>query len=210
MVQVKRQATLAAQARVQATEGITPPLNAGRILYYNEMISPGGGWINDGKQCAFSPQGYSVSTYAPRIAAWCYSNQQRFSDAIITVQARLIRGNFYGIVFRLNPTSEAFYVLELNSASQYRYQRALGRDPNRWLTLIDWTSSNAIAAGYGQRNTILVIANGADFRFYINHQLIISAFSDNAYHTGLIGLLAGGDNIKGTEAVFNNVIVVQK
>lgn len=70
--------------------------------------------------------------------------------------------------------------------------------------------SFAIAAGYGQRNNILVIANGANFRFYINHQLIISTFSDNAYHTGLIGLLAGGDNIKGTEAVFNNMIVFQK
>jgi serine/threonine protein kinase len=209
IAQVKVQATLAAQAREQATKDITPPLNVGRVLYYDAMISPGGGWIDDGKQCTFSPQGYYVSTYTPRTVAWCYSHQQRFSDAIITAQASLIRGDFYGIVFRLNPSSKAFYVLELNSASQYRFQRALGRDPSRWLTLIDWTSSSAIAAGYGQRNSFLVIASGTDFRFYINKKLIISTFSDNAYAAGLIGLLVGGDSIKGTEAIFSSMMVLQ-
>jgi serine/threonine protein kinase len=210
IAQVKIQATLAEQARAQATEEITPPLNTGRILYYNEMVSPGGGWINDGKQCTFSPQGYYVSTYTPRTVAWCYRNQQRFSDAIITAQARLIRGNFCGIVFRLNPGSDAFYVLELNSTSQYRFQRALGRDPTYWVTLIDWTSSSAIYGGYGQRNSILVIANRTDFRFYINKQLITSTFADNAYAVGLIGLLVGGDSIKGTEAIFSNLLVLQR
>jgi serine/threonine protein kinase len=210
IAQSKIQATLAKHARIQATEGITPPLNAGRILYFNEMTSPGGGWLNDGKQCAFSPQGYYVSTRAPRTVAWCYSNQQHFGDMIITAQARLLRGDFYGIVFRLNPTSKTFYVLELNNHSQYRFQRAQGRDPAHWLTLIDWTFSSAIFAGYGQRNSFLVITVGTTFRFYINQQLIVSTFSDSAYAAGLIGLLVGGDGTKGTKAIFNNVEVIQK
>jgi hypothetical protein len=208
--QVQAQATLAAQARAQTTADITPPINYGKILYHNAMTSPGGGWIDDGRQCAFSRQGYAVSTYTPHTVAWCYSNQQHFSDAIITVQACLIRGDFYGIVFRLQPGNDAFYVLELNSTGQYRFQRAEGNNPNYWLTLIDWTPSGAIATSYGQRNSIIVIANGTNFRFYINQHLIISTFSDNAYATGLIGLLVGGDSIKGTEALFSNVIVFQK
>ena len=209
IAQIKFQATLAAQAREQATENITPPLKAGRVLYYNEMISPGGGWINDEKQCSFSPQGYYVSTYTPHTVAWCYSHQQRFSNAIITAQASLIRGDFYGIVFRLSPGSKTFYVLELNSTSQYRFQRAQGYDPSYWLTLIDWTSSSTISTGYGQRNDFLIIARGPHFRFYINKKLIISTFSDNAYATGLIGLLVGGDNMQGTKAIFSNIVVLQ-
>ncbi len=209
MAQIKMQAALAAQARAQATEDITPPLNAGRILYYDKMTSPSEGWLNDGKQCAFSPQGYHVSAYAPRTVAWCYGNQQHFSDAVITVQARLTRGDFCGIIFRLNPGSEAFYVLELNSTGQYRFQRALGRDPTHWLTLVDWTASSAIYTGYGQRNNILVIANRTDFRFYINKQLIMSTFTDKAYAAGSIGLLVGGDSTQGTEAVFSNLLVLQ-
>jgi serine/threonine protein kinase len=208
--QIAMQAALAKQAQIQAARGITPPLNAGRILYYNAMTRPGGGWINDGKQCAFSSYGYYVSTRTPHTIAWCYSNQQRFGNAIITAQASLIRGDFYGIVFRLNPLYKTFYVLELNSYSQYRFQRALGRDPTHWLTLIDWSYSSAIYAGYGQRNNFLVIEDGATFRFYINQQLIVSTFSDSAYASGLIGLLVGGDSTKGTKAIFNNVVVLQR
>ena len=209
IAQLHIQATQAAQARVQATKDITPPLYAGKILYYDEMTPPAEGWINDGRQCAFSPRGYYVSTYTPRTMAWCYSNLQRFSDVIITAQASLIRGDLYGLVFRLNPNNQAFYVLELNKARQYRLQRAQGRDPSRWLTLIDWTSSKAIYAGYGHKNSFLVIANKTHFRFYINKQLIISTFTDKAYATGLIGLLVGGDSKKGTEALFNNIMVLQ-
>ena len=57
---INSQATLAAQARVQATVGITSAIGAGKLLYYDDMVQSGGDWINDGKQCYFSPQGYHV------------------------------------------------------------------------------------------------------------------------------------------------------
>jgi len=204
------QATLAAQARVQATAGITSAIGTGKILYYDDMTSSSGGWINDGKQCYFSPQGYHVSTSLPYAAAWCYTDQQRFSNAVISVQAQLLRGDFCGLIFRLNPYTKAFYVLEVNSFGQYRFQRTLGRDPSKWLTLIDWTYSNTLSKGYGRTNTLLVMATGGHFRFYINQQLIVSTFTDTAYSSGLIGLLVGGDSIGGTEAVFRHIGVFQK
>ena len=207
---VDTQATLAAQARVQAAAGITSAIGAGKILYYDDMTSNSGGWINDGKQCHFSPQGYHVSTSFSYAAAWCYTNQQQFSNAVISVQAQLLRGDFYGLIFRLNPHTKAFYVLEVNSFGQYRFQRALGRDPSKWLTLIDWTYSNTLLKGYEKTNTLLIMATGEHFRFYINQQLIVSAFTDTAYSTGLIGLLIGGDSSGGTEAVFRDIGVFQK
>jgi len=115
---VDNQATLAAQARVQATAGITGSLGVGNILYSDDMTVRGGGWIDDGFQCFFSPQGYHVyasSTQTQHTVAWCYSNQRVFSDVIITAQAQLLRGDIYGIVFRLRPDSKAFYVLEISS-----------------------------------------------------------------------------------------------
>jgi hypothetical protein len=59
-------------------------------------------------------------------------------------------------------------------------------------------------------NTFLVIAKGAHFRFYINKQLIVSAFTDPTYASGLIGFLVGGDSAGGTEAIFSNLWVFQK
>ena len=209
--QAQLQATLAAQSQVQATAGITTSLGAGQTLYANSMTTPGGGWIDDGSQCYFSPQGYHVQTYRAHLEAWCYSNQQQFSNAVITVQAQLLRGDTCGLIFRLNPSTRAFYVLEINKAGQYRFVKASGSNPLNWLTLIDWTPSSAIHSGYNQINTFLVVASGPHFRFYINKQLILNNFTDpTPYPTGLLGLLVGGDSPGGSEAVFSNVWVFEK
>lgn len=206
---VQSQANLAAQARIQATAGITQAIDAGKTLYYNTMTTRGGGWINDGTQCYFTPQGYHVYTGMAHAVAWCYTAQRSFTDAVFTVQAQLLYGDFCGLVFRLTPHSKAFYVLELNSQGEYRLQRAIGNDPERWLTLIDWTHSAAIHKGYLQTNTFLVLATGSHFRFYINQQLTVSTFSDPAYTSGYFGLLVGGDHVGGTEARFIHVGVFQ-
>lgn len=208
--QAQVQATLAAQSRVKATAGITAALGAGHVLYADDLATPGGGWLNDGYQCFFSPEGYHVRMFTAHTVAWCYSNQQQFASAVFTVQAQLLRGDMCGLIFRLSPAAHEFYVLELNSEGEYRFIRARGNNPLNWLTLIDWTRSNAIAGGYGQTNTILVIANDSNFRFYVNKQLIIANYTDAAYSTGLIGLLVGGDSPGGTEAVFSNIWVFQK
>lgn len=205
--QAQAQATLAAQSRVQATAGITSAIGAGQVLYADTLTTPGGGWVDDGHQCVFTPEGYHVRTFTIHTVAWCYSNQQEYSSAIITVQAQLLRGDDYGLVFRLNPSVPDFYVLELNRQGEYRFIRARGSDPLDWLTLIDWTRSSAINAGYSAINTILLIADGSTFRFYINRQLVVIAFADSAYSNGLIGLLVGGDTPGGSEAVFSNVWV---
>jgi len=216
--QLQVQATMAAQSRVQATAGITSSIGAGKVLYGDTLTNPDadpstdttGGWVDDGLQCSFKADGYHVQTYSPHTAAWCYSNQQQFSDVVITAQAQLLRGEIYGLVFRLSPVKREFYVLELNSLGEYRFVRATGTDPSQWLTLIDWTHSNAILSGYRHVNTFLIVAKGSQFRFYINQQLIVTNFSDSLYSSGLIGFLVGGDSAGGSEAVFSNVWVFQK
>ncbi|HZS75451.1 MAG TPA: protein kinase [Ktedonobacteraceae bacterium] len=204
------QATLAAQSRVQATAGITNSLGAGQVLYADALTTPGGGWIDDGSQCYFTPQGYHVRTYQSREVAWCYSSQQQFTNTVITAQAQLLTGDIYGLVFRLNPTSHTFYVLELNSLGEFRFVRATGYNPLNWLTLIDWTRSSAIQSGYGNLNTFLVIASDSQFRFYINKQLIVTSYTDTAFSSGMIGFLVGGDSAGGTDAVFSNIWVFQR
>lgn len=203
------QATLAANARVLVTAGITSPIGTGQALYADALTSPGGGWMDDGSQCYFSTDGYHVQSYQQHTAAWCYSNQILVTNAVITAQAQLLQGDSYGIVFRLSPTSDNFYVLELNSRGSYRFVRAMSNNPYNWLTLIDWTHSNAILSGYGHINTFLILAKGSQFRFYINKQLIVTGFSDTAFASGLIGFFVGGDSPGGTEAAFSNVGVFQ-
>ncbi len=206
---VRAQATLAAQSRVRASAGITAAIGVGNVLYADDMTIPDGGWIDDGTQCFFANQGYHVYSSAQTMA-WCYYGQQSFSNVVMTAQATLLRGDIYGLVFRLSPFSKSFYALELNSQGEYRFVLAQGSDPTNWLTLIDWTYSTAIAGGYNHTNTFLAVETGTHFRFYINKQLIVSSFSDSTYSDGLMGFLAGSDSPNGTEAIFNNVWVFQK
>lgn len=210
IVQMQQQATLAAQARVQATAGITAGIETGNVLFSDSLTSAGQGWINDGSQCYFSPPGYHVHTRSAHTVAWCYSSRRHFADVVITAQAQLLHGDMYGLIFRLSSYSKAFYALELNRYGQYRFIRAQGNNPLNWLTLIDWTYSNAIQSGYGHTNTFLIITQGTHFRFYINQQLIVADISDTSYADGLLGFLVGGDSNTGTEAVFNNLWVFQK
>ncbi len=208
--QAMTQATLAAQSRVRTNAGITTAIGAGKTLYANDMTSPDGGWIDDGSQCFYSNQAYHVYSPDAHTMAWCYYGEQSFSNVVITAQATLLTGDIYGLVFRLDPSGQDFYTLEINSQGEYRFILAQGNNPATWLTLIDWTRSTAIQSGYNQTNTFLVIETGSHFRFYINKQLIVPSFSDSTYSSGLIGFLAGGDNTNGTEATFSNVGVFQK
>jgi len=208
--EAQAEATLAAQARVQATAGITSSIGAGKVLYANPLKTRGGGWVDDGSQCFFSAQGYHVQTTRAHEVAWCYTGQQPFSNAVISAQAHLMRGEVYGLVFRLSPTAQQFYTLEIKRQGEYRFVQATGSNPNTWITLIDWTHSSAILTGQQPVNTLLVIASGHNFRFYINKQLILTNYSNSAYSSGMIGFLVGGDTSQGTEAVFSNIFVFQK
>jgi hypothetical protein len=208
--QRRDEATLAAQARAAATAGVSGSLGAGRVLYADPLTGQDGGWLDDGSQCFFRPQGYHVQTLSAHEFAWCYSGRQAFSNAVISVQARLIRGQIYGLVFRLSPSAQQFYALEINAQGAYRFVLASGSDPSSWLTLIDWTRSPAILPGYNRTNTLLVVASGSDFHLYINRQLITTGYTNGSYPSGLVGCLVGGDASGGTEAVFTNMFVFQK
>ncbi len=208
--QAQAEATLAAQARVQATAGIASSIGAGKILYQNALTTRGGGWIDDGSQCFFTSQGYHVRTTHAHEFAWCYTGQQSFSNTVISAQARLLQGEVYGLVFRLSPITQQFYTLEINNQGAYRFVLATGNNPDTWITLIDWTHSNAILTGPQQYNTFLVLASGPNFRFYVNKRLIMTSYSNTAYTTGMVGFMVGGDTTQGTEAMFSNLFVFQK
>src|SRR6185312_6619126 len=129
VAQAQLQAALAAQARVQATAGITSSIGAGNVIYADSMIAPGNGWVDDGSQCFFTPQGYHVHTPSAHEVAWCYSSIQSFSNVVIIAQAQLLHGDACGLLFRLSPTSRQFYVLEINSQGEFRFVRASGNNP---------------------------------------------------------------------------------
>ncbi|QBD78230.1 serine/threonine protein kinase [Ktedonosporobacter rubrisoli] len=208
--QHQTQATLVAQARIQAVAKLIKPITgASKLIYSNDLSVPSGEWLDDGSQCFFSPQGYHV-TSPPHQSAWCYSTLLQFSNAIISVQTQFMRGNLCGLIFRLNPATKAFYALEINNRGEYRFIRAYSKDPNNWLIIVDWTHSDAILSSYGSINTLMAITTKAQFLFYINNRLVASIPADASYTHGSVGFIVGTENAQRAEAIFSNILVFQK
>ncbi|GCE46483.1 serine/threonine protein kinase [Thermosporothrix hazakensis] len=205
----QKQDLLAKQARVEATAGLTSRIGAGPLLYSNDLLTTDPAWLNDGRQCFFDQDGYHVATAAHSIA-WCYSSRQTFSNVVITAQARLISGDFYGLIFRLQPNSKAFYAVELSNEGEFRLIRAQGSNIANWLTLIDWKHASAIEHDNDKLNTFLIIAQGSHLTLYVNQQLLFSAFTDETYQGGFVGFLVGQESGSGAEAVFRNLWIFQK
>ncbi len=204
----RTQATVASQARTLAPSGFTQGLDTGHLLYANELLSAGEGWINDGEQCYFGPDGYHVQIHTQFEAAWCYNGQQQFSNFKVLAQARIMRGDICGVVLRLSPGSSTFYVLEINQKGEYRFVKAITNNPQNWVPLIDWKHSNALVTGYQQTNTFFIQAQDFHYSFYINGKFI-NDFADISYSAGYIGFFVGGDSPGGTSAIFRNLSVYQ-
>lgn len=73
-------------------------------------------------------------------------------------------------------------------------------------TLIASISSSAIHQGFHQENEIKIMAEGDNFTFFINGQLV-TQFQSNAYQSGYIGLAVNGENGTEAEAVFSNLLI---
>ena len=123
-------------------------------------------------------------------------NNEAFSDFYLTVEARQVSGDEdgnYGVVFRRN--SQGYYLFRIRGDRQFRFSV---RDEGEWATLIDWKETVAIRPG--EMNKLAVLAQGADFTFFINDELVGEA-SDKRFDKGEVGLAIGLADV-GDKAVF--------
>ena len=108
-------------------------------------------------------------------------------NAAVQVDVSLLAGHDVGMLLRVD--GERFYDFEINNQGQFFFRRHNPGGGATYSTLIPDTFSKAIAAG-GQKNTLLVIAKGNNFKLYINGTLVGEAH-DDTYTSGHIALVAG-------------------
>jgi len=99
-----------------------------------------------------------------------------------------------GLVFRDNSDDQTWYYFSVNDKGQYYFGWYNGTD---WYTLIPETDSTAIHPG--QTNRLAVGAQGSQFIFLINGQMV-DHFIDDNLKSGIIGV---GVNLpeKGEKAI---------
>ena len=99
----------------------------------------------------------------------------------------LLSGNNAGVIFRVNGTQ--FYDFEITNTGEFFFRRHDSGTRANYQYLISKTKSNAIASG-SAKNTLVVIANGSDFKLYINGTFV-GEQRDSTYSSGQIGFVAG-------------------
>jgi serine/threonine protein kinase len=173
----------------QTTGPVTIDTTGGTPLISDRLDSnTNGHWAEDATHCIFMGGTYHIAVTQTNFLQSCgLLVLSSIDNVAVQVDVSLLSGHDAGILLRAN--GEQFYDFEINNQGQFFFRR---HDPGGAATyhiLIPETSSNAIAPA-GQKNTLLIVARGDDFKLYINGTVVGEAH-DNTYSRGSIALAAG-------------------
>jgi hypothetical protein len=179
-------------------------------LYSDDFDQNTGEWIleSDLEANATYRDGQLVlQVNSPNLIAWAELSQRKFDDFVLEIDAHQLSGpddNSYGVLFRMRSPS-AFYRFDISGDGYFEFSRRNDDAAKPWTTLTDWVASPAIKQG-NATNRLKIVAQGSQFTFYVNDQLVAEA-TDTAYRSGGIGLNAGCFNEGGVEVAFDNLII---
>ncbi len=161
-------------------------------------------WTVDGTHCTFNTGGYYVNVPLPDYLQYCPLLQPSVSNTAARVDVTLLSGNSAGILFRLN--GDEFYDFEITNQNQFFFRRHdVGATSNAYYFYLIKNTTSSIILPAGQKNTLLIIANGSDFRLYINSSFVGEA-QDSNYSSGQLALAAGTpDDMPTGQSRFSNL-----
>ena len=84
---------------------------------------------------------------------------------------------------------EHFYDFEINNQGQFFFRRHDTGGSSTYANLVAPTATTAILPG-SSKNTLLVLANGSDFKLYING-VLVGEVKDMTYSGGQVALATG-------------------
>jgi hypothetical protein len=152
---------------------------------------------------------YEMSSDLSGDSFWAKAGRN-FGDGVYQVEATPIEGaedNGYGLLFRIDATSERFYVFKVSSDG-YVYAGLCSDRCLEQQALLDrdWFSSPAVAQGFDVTNVLRVEAVGPDLTFYVN-DLEVGRATDETLRAGDIGLWSETFTPGGLRVAFDNFAV---
>jgi serine/threonine protein kinase len=198
-------ATPDVQATQQASIATAIAVTAGTPLLKDNLSSDiNARWPNDGINCTFRQGMYHVIVTSADFLQPCEMNSQTFDNVALQADVTLLSGNDAGLIFRAN--ADQFYDFEINNKGEFFLRRHDAGAGSKYNYLIQNMQSATIALAR-QKNTLLVIAKGSDFKLFINGAFVGEA-QDSTYTSGQMGFVAGTlTPDKSGEASFANLSV---
>lgn len=184
--------------------------SSGGVIYQDDFSVESEDWLLESDldaSASYVDGQLQLRVSSPNLIAWAELKEHQFDDFELEAEVTQLSGpdnNSYGIVFRMKSPS-AHYSFDISGDGYYRFNRRDEAEGGRWTEIIDWLESPAIHRG-ASTNMIRIVAQGDQFTFYINGQLVAEA-NDDGYRSGSIGLNAGSFHEPGVEIAFDNLVV---
>ena len=196
---------------VQATESAlafeataTGIVEEWRVVLADTFDSNKNKWTNKSTDDEFAAVDYQVTdgryvwtaTAKQSYIGWVRANTKALSDFYLSVEVRQVSGPDtadYGVLFREDEQGN-FYYFGMNNQGRFILYEYKGE----WSTLLDITVTDLVQPG--EVNRITVIAEGAQFTFFVNDQYL-ATFTDEHIAKGGVALAVEMAQ-EGDQAVF--------
>ncbi len=155
--------------------------------------------------CMFSGGVYHAIAKQQNAFMLCAAQATNFNDLAFQVQMNIVKGEFGGIVFRMDNTQSKYYSFFIDRYKNYTLVTSVDNTGTHDYDLRRGTSS-FIKTGLNQVNLLTIIAKGNSIYLYINQHYITSA-SDKRYTMGQIGVFGGNMTMAPSDVVFSHAQV---
>jgi serine/threonine protein kinase len=186
-----------------------PPQNTSPVL--NDPLqdnSKGNNWEENTSDslddCTFKNRSFDINTNGWEL---CAAKTTDFTNFIYEVQMKIVKGDWGGIAFRIDPMSSNHFShssFVINQNGSYSVDTSTSIDANG--NLLAQGSSSAIHQGLNQTNLVAVVVSGTITRLYVNHKRIAVVGSNTFFPHGEIGVIATSSGNQ-TEVTFQNANV---
>ncbi|MFL5627160.1 MAG: serine/threonine protein kinase [Ktedonobacteraceae bacterium] len=192
------------QAQATATADVARTATSGAVLFADPLTGNSGNHWPENLTCSFVDNSYHVLVQQTNFVQICPLNALTIDNAAIEVDVSLLAGSDTGLIFRAN--GNQFYDFEITSQGEYFLRRHNSGTGASYTYLIQNTKSTAIAQG-NNKNTLLIIASGDDFKLFINN-IFVGETHDDSLASGQLGLVTGTlASSSSGEASFSNLKV---
>jgi hypothetical protein len=196
----------------ESTPTTAPVASDPNVLYQDDFTNPATGWSEDKFDNYFigyhEPEYYHIEITSPNSKTTVFEPQkQQFDDAtieldVLTVSAKTAaEGDFrYGLAFRRS--GDQYYAFTISPRSKKWF--VLKSSPNELTVLAEGTDNNL--HDLDNDDTLRVDAQGANFVFHLNDQLIGQA-TDADYASGEIGFYVESFDSSNTHIHFDKLTI---
>lgn len=182
---------------------------AGEVLFADDFEDPDSGWMTDDTDAGwmdYDDGAYVIYAVDEATILWSGADQS-FDDVDVAVDATLVDGPRndnvgFGVGCRMNVDDDTGYFFLISGDGYYTILRS---DPTEYVTLIEWSETDAVEQG-NELNHIAALCEDDQLRFIVNGEEIDST-QDDTYAEGDLALAAITFEDAPGEVHFDNMVV---